>query len=203
MLADDQAAGALREAGAKAAGKLVVFSPAAAPAGGWVGLSLTEPIQTRLASALRTGGARVWVQVPALKSPGKPSAPSAAPAAGEPAQTLAVAPGLPQFAGRMARLGTETAFDVLAQVHALRAEGRNIVSFGLGEPDFDTPGHIKDAAKKALDANETHYGPSQGLLKLREECARYIRQTRHIDVTADHVAIGPGAKPIIFDAMMR
>ncbi len=109
---------------------------------------------------------------------------------------------LPPLANRMSVLGTETAFDVLSQVNRLRDEGRDIISFGLGEPDFDTPAHIKSAVKKALDENQTHYVPSAGIPELRESIARYIQRTRRIPVDPDEVVITPGAKPIVFDAMM-
>src|SRR2546426_1057687 len=66
----------------------------------------------------------------------------------------------PPFAERMKRLGTETAFDVLARVVALRALGKDIISFGIGEPDFDTPANIKAAAKRAIDEGKTKYVPS-------------------------------------------
>ncbi len=102
----------------------------------------------------------------------------------------------------MGRLGTETAFDVLARVHALRAQGKDIVSFGLGEPDFETPDHIKLACKRALDENYTHYGPSQGLPELREAIAQYFNRTRGIPVGPENVVVGPGAKPMLFSAMM-
>ncbi|MEW6236563.1 MAG: aminotransferase class I/II-fold pyridoxal phosphate-dependent enzyme [Candidatus Omnitrophota bacterium] len=117
----------------------------------------------------------------------------------EPARSGCV---LPPIANRMAKLGTETAFDVLAQVNRLRAEGRDIISFGLGEPDFDTPSHIKDAAKKALDKNETHYAPSAGIPQIREAIARYVQRTRRIPVDPAEVVVTPGAKPIMFDVMM-
>ncbi|MGC8667760.1 MAG: pyridoxal phosphate-dependent aminotransferase [Chthonomonadales bacterium] len=112
----------------------------------------------------------------------------------------AATPGL-ELADRMAVLGTETAFDVLARVNELRSQGRDIISFGLGEPDFDTPAHIRQAAKDALDANQTHYGPSNGLPELREAIAAYIRRTRGVPVTADWVVVSPGAKPVIFAAL--
>src|SRR2546426_365359 len=73
-----------------------------------------------------------------------------------------------RVAGRMARLGTESAFEVLARARALERAGREIVHLEIGEPDFDTPAHIKEAAKRALDAGATHYGPSAGLPELRE-----------------------------------
>ncbi len=105
------------------------------------------------------------------------------------------------LADRMTVLGTETAFDVLARVNELRAAGRDIISFGLGEPDFDTPAHIRQAAKDALDANQTHYGPSNGLPALREEIAQYISRTRGVPVGPDWVVVSPGAKPVIFAAL--
>lgn len=106
------------------------------------------------------------------------------------------------LADRMRRLGTETAFDTLARVNRLRAQGRDILSFGLGEPDFDTPEHVKEAAKAALDANETHYGPSAGLPELRAAIARSMTTTRGVQVAAENVVVSPGAKPVIFAALM-
>jgi len=105
---------------------------------------------------------------------------------------------MPQVAARMARLGTESAFEVLAKARALEATGRRIVHLEIGEPDFETAGHIKDAASAALAENFTHYGPSAGLLPAREAIARYVARTRGIPVDAEQVVITPGAKPIIF-----
>jgi aspartate/methionine/tyrosine aminotransferase len=101
----------------------------------------------------------------------------------------------------MQRLGTESAFDVLARVNRLRAEGRDIISFGIGEPDFDTPPHVCESAKQALDAGATHYGPSAGLPELREAVAEYISATRGVHIGADWVTVSPGAKPAIYAAM--
>src|SRR5204863_264800 len=78
-----------------------------------------------------------------------------------------------RVAGRMARLGTESAFEVLARARALERAGREIVHLEIGEPDFDTPAHIKEAAKRALDGGATHYGPSAGLPELREAIAKH------------------------------
>src|SRR5438309_457726 len=111
-------------------------------------------------------------------------------------------PSTLQLSDRMQRLGTESAFDVLARVNRLRADGRDIISFGLGEPDFDTPIHIKDAGKAALDANQTHYGPSAGLPELRASIARYINRTRGVEIAAENIVVSPGAKPAIFAALM-
>ncbi|PYM54225.1 MAG: aspartate aminotransferase, partial [Candidatus Rokuibacteriota bacterium] len=105
-------------------------------------------------------------------------------------------------AERMGRLGTETAFEVLARARALERQGKSIVHLEIGEPDFDTPAHIRDAAKRALDAGMTHYGPSAGLPELREAIAKHIGETRGIPVAADEVVVTPGAKPIMFFVIM-
>jgi aspartate aminotransferase len=105
-------------------------------------------------------------------------------------------------ASRMARLGTESAFEVLARAKALERQGRSIVHLEIGEPDFDTPPHIKEAAKQALDAGWTHYGPSAGLPELREAIAKHIAETRGVPVSPDEVVVTPGAKPIMFFTIM-
>jgi aspartate aminotransferase len=84
---------------------------------------------------------------------------------------------------RMARLGTETAFEVLVKARALEAKGRDIVHLEIGEPDFDTPDNIIEAATDALHKGFTHYGPSAGLPELRETIARYVSETRGVTVT--------------------
>ena len=88
------------------------------------------------------------------------------------------------FAERMGRLGTESAFEVLARARALERQGREIVHLEIGEPDFDTPAHIREAAKRALDAGATHYGPSAGLPELREAIAKHVGETRGVPVVA-------------------
>lgn len=108
-----------------------------------------------------------------------------------------------QIADRMARLGTETAFEVLLKARALEAQGKHIVHLEIGEPDFDTPLNIIEAAKKALDDGFTHYGPSAGLPQAREAVANYVNATRGYQMwDADNVVITPGAKPIMFFGMM-
>ena len=102
------------------------------------------------------------------------------------------------IAASMSRLGTETAFEVLARAKALEAEGRSIVHLEIGEPDFDTPAHIVDAAVRALRDGYTHYTPTAGILEAREAVAEYVAATRGIDVGPDQVVITPGAKPIMF-----
>ena len=99
---------------------------------------------------------------------------------------------------RMARLGTETAFEVLAKAKALEAKGKSVVHLEIGEPDFDTPQNIKKAAIDAINNGFTHYGPSAGLPEHREAIAEYISETRGITVDPDEVVVTPGAKPIIF-----
>lgn len=106
------------------------------------------------------------------------------------------------FADRLQRLGTETAFEVLARARALEAQGKEIIHMEIGEPDFDTPGFIKQAAKDALDQGFTHYTPSAGLMEVRQTIADYIAETRQIPVKAENVVVVPGGKPIMFYAIM-
>lgn len=98
----------------------------------------------------------------------------------------------------MSRLGTETAFEVLVKARALEAKGRDIVHLEIGEPDFDTPGNIVEAAVDALHKGYTHYGPSAGLPTLREAIAEDVSKSRGIKVSPDEVVVVPGGKPIIF-----
>ena len=102
------------------------------------------------------------------------------------------------LASRMMNLGTETAFEVLAKARALEAQGKEIVHLEIGEPDFDTPGHIVEAGIRALQDGQTHYGPTPGLPQLREAIARNSREVRGIDTDPSHVVVTPGAKPIMF-----
>ncbi|MBI3259823.1 MAG: pyridoxal phosphate-dependent aminotransferase [Ignavibacteriae bacterium] len=107
------------------------------------------------------------------------------------------------IANRISRLGTETAFEVLVRARALEAQGRSIVHLEIGEPDFDTPHNIIEAAKTALDNGFTHYGPSNGLIQAREAIATYINRTRGMNIyNANEIVITPGAKPIMFYGMM-
>jgi aspartate aminotransferase len=107
-----------------------------------------------------------------------------------------------RLARRMARLGTETAFEVLVKARALEAKGRDIVHLEIGEPDFDTPRNIIDSACDALHKGFTHYGPSAGLPQLRETIAQYVADTRGVSVTPEEVVVVPGGKPIIFFAIL-
>ena len=102
------------------------------------------------------------------------------------------------FADRMSRLGTESAFEVLARARALERQGKEIIHLEIGEPDFDTPVHIREAGKRALDDGATHYGPAAGLPELREAIAKDVAATRNIPVTPEEIVVTPGAKPIMY-----
>src|SRR6184192_4426970 len=106
------------------------------------------------------------------------------------------------LARRMARLGTETAFEVLAKAKALEAKGRDIIHLEIGEPDFDTPGNIIEAGCDALHKGFTHYGPSAGMTELREVIAQHVSETRRVNVAPDQVVVVPGGKPIIFFSIL-
>src|ERR1700756_4879415 len=101
-------------------------------------------------------------------------------------------------ARRMSRLGTETAFEVLNKARALERQGKDIVHLEIGEPDFDTPLNVVEAAIDALHKGWTHYGPSAGLPELRQAIAEYVSRTRGVPVSIDEVVVVPGGKPIIF-----
>jgi len=109
-----------------------------------------------------------------------------------------VKPAELRLARRMARLGTETAFEVLVKARALEAKGRDIVHLEIGEPDFDTPANIIEAATTALHKGWTHYGPSAGLPILREAIAEEVGRSRKVAVKPEEVVVVPGGKPIIF-----
>lgn len=106
------------------------------------------------------------------------------------------------FAERMGRLGTEAAFEVLAKAKSLEREGREIIHLEIGEPDFDTPENVKEAAIKALKEGYTHYVPAAGILELREAIAEYISESRGVEVKPEEVVVTPGAKPIIFFSIL-
>lgn len=103
-----------------------------------------------------------------------------------------------RLANRLQLLGTENAFEVLAEVTKLQLTGRDIISFAIGEPDFETPNHIKDACVEALRKNHTHYSPSAGLPALRETIADHATKLRHIPFHPNEVVVTPGGKPIIY-----
>ena len=107
-----------------------------------------------------------------------------------------------KLAQAMGRLGTETAFEVLARARALEAKGKEVIHLEIGEPDFDTPLNIRNRAKKALDEGMTHYGPSAGLPQVRAAIAEYVSKTRRIKAEPEEVVITPGGKPIIFFTLL-
>ena len=102
------------------------------------------------------------------------------------------------LAERMSRLGTETAFEVLARAKAMEAQGRDVVHLEIVEHDFDTPVNIREAAKKAIDEGFTLYGPSAGMLNVRETFAEFLTKDRGIEVKPENIVVTPGAKPILF-----
>jgi aspartate/methionine/tyrosine aminotransferase len=107
-----------------------------------------------------------------------------------------------RLAGRMSRLGTETAFEVLNRARALEKQGKEIIHLEIGEPDFDTPNNIVEAGVDALHMGWTHYGPAAGLPDLRQEIANYISRTRKVPVSSQEVVVVPGGKPIIFFSIL-
>ena len=107
-----------------------------------------------------------------------------------------------KLAARMSRIGTESAFEVLRRARALEAQGRSIIHLEIGEPDFETPRHVIDAGKAALDQGFTHYGPTQGLPELRASIAKYVSRTRGVEVSADRVTVVPGGKPMMYFPML-
>ncbi|HTK32391.1 MAG TPA: pyridoxal phosphate-dependent aminotransferase [Candidatus Saccharimonadaceae bacterium] len=107
-----------------------------------------------------------------------------------------------KFAERMSRLGTETAFEVLQRARALEAKGKQVVHLEIGEPDFDTPKFVRDAAIAALDEGWTHYGPSAGLPEFRKVIAEQWKAERGIPCDLENVIVTPGAKPIMFFVML-
>jgi aspartate/methionine/tyrosine aminotransferase len=107
-----------------------------------------------------------------------------------------------RIAQRMHGLGTETAFEVLARAKRLEARGREIVHLEIGEPDFDTPSNVVDAAVEALRSGWTHYGPSAGLPAAREAVAEWFSRDRGVQVGPENVVITPGAKPILFYSVL-
>jgi len=106
------------------------------------------------------------------------------------------------LADRMGRLGTESAFEVLARAKAMEAAGSKIIHLEIGEPDFPTAAHIIDAAVDALRAGQTHYVPAPGIPPLREAVAEFLERNGRMRITPDRVIVTPGAKPIMFFTIM-
>ncbi|MGH2457776.1 MAG: pyridoxal phosphate-dependent aminotransferase [Chloroflexota bacterium] len=103
-----------------------------------------------------------------------------------------------KLAERMSRLGTETAFEVLAKARALEARGKTVVHLEIGEPDFDTPAHVVEAGATSLQSGDTHYSPSSGIPDLRQSIARFAGRKRGLSFSPEQVVITPGGKPIMF-----
>ena len=106
------------------------------------------------------------------------------------------------FATRLERLGSESAFAVLARANELEAQGKTVVHFEIGEPDFKTPQNIVEAGKKALDNGFTHYTSAQGYLPFREAIVQYVKKYKGLDTSSEEVVVVPGGKPIIFYTIM-
>src|SRR5437868_5819333 len=100
-----------------------------------------------------------------------------------------------RLAASLDRLGTESAFSVLARAKELERQGRDVIHLEIGEPDFDTPAHVTEAAVEAMRAGQTHYCPTAGLVELREAVAEYLGASRGVDVVPERVLVGNGAKP--------
>jgi len=98
----------------------------------------------------------------------------------------------------MARLGTETAFEVLAKARGLEAKGKNIVHMDIGEPDFNTPENIKRAAMEGIARNETHYSPAPGNAKFRESVASYMTKAHGVELSSKNIVGAAGAKPLLY-----
>jgi aspartate/methionine/tyrosine aminotransferase len=108
----------------------------------------------------------------------------------------------PRLSAGLSRLGTETAFEVLARARALEAAGREIIHLEIGEPDFATPEHIVEAGMRALRDGHTHYCPAPGLPILREACADHLSRHRGLPIDPDQVLVAPGAKPFLLFAVL-
>jgi aspartate aminotransferase len=107
-----------------------------------------------------------------------------------------------RLADAISRLGTESAFEVLAKARALEGTGRTVVHLEIGEPDFDTPPHIVEAAVDALRSGQTHYVPAPGIASLRESVVAFLERTGRLRTTPDRIVITPGAKPVMFYVML-
>src|SRR5215469_16956804 len=106
------------------------------------------------------------------------------------------------MARRMSRLGTESAFEVLARAKALEAQGRHIINLGIGQPDFPTPPHIVEAGRRALADGHHGYTPANGTPKLREAVVADLHRRHGVSVSAGRVLVVPGGKVTMFFAIM-
>jgi len=104
---------------------------------------------------------------------------------------------MPKLSRRSRELGTENAFVVLGEVAQLLAQGKDVLSFCIGQPDFPTPDHIRLAGIQAITQGHTGYTPSPGIQPLRDAVAAYFSRTRRVEVAPDEVVVGCGGKPFI------
>jgi aspartate/methionine/tyrosine aminotransferase len=110
---------------------------------------------------------------------------------------------MPEISRRAASLGTENAFVVLAEVNALAREGKDIISFCIGQPDFPAPQNVQEAAIRAIRAGKHGYTPSAGIDELREAAAKYLAGMRGgLPIRPQDVVVGAGAKPFIAYAIL-
>jgi aspartate/methionine/tyrosine aminotransferase len=107
-----------------------------------------------------------------------------------------------KIANRMSRIGTESAFEVGVRARTLADQGKDVIFLQIGEPDFDTPRHIREAASDALEGGATHYAPPLGIPELRQAVARYLAEWRGVEVPWQRVVVTPGGKPPMFYTMM-
>src|SRR5687768_15237819 len=110
---------------------------------------------------------------------------------------------MPEISRRASSLGTENAFVVLAEVNALARQGKDIVSFCIGQPDFPAPDNVQEAAIRAIKGGKHGYTPSAGIDELREAAAKYLATVRNgLPIRAEDVVVGAGAKPFIAYAIL-
>ena len=107
-----------------------------------------------------------------------------------------------QLVDRMARMGVESAFEVLVKARALEAQGKSVIHLEIGEPDFPTPRNVVEAGKRALDEGWTKYGATQGLPELRQAIAKHVSATRGIQVGPENICVTPGGKPVMYFAII-
>ena len=102
----------------------------------------------------------------------------------------------------MSRLGTESAFEVLAHARRLEAEGRQVIHLEIGEPDFATPQNIVDAAVRAINNGATHYTPASGILEVRDATAKYVTRSTGVPTRIENIVITPGSKNLLLFALL-
>jgi aspartate/methionine/tyrosine aminotransferase len=107
-----------------------------------------------------------------------------------------------QVAGRMSRLHTESAFQILARANALEAQGKSVIHCEIGQPDFKTPGNIIEAAYKAMKEGKTGYTPTPGIIPLREAIAEYAGNYKKVKTDISEIVVTPGGKPVMFFTML-